>query len=188
MEAREDCVKMVRLPSPLYIGFWDKRWWLVDEYDPSSCSTGRHWCIDIFDTDRSGSINFMEFEGLYRYIKVGLLLHRWGICWLYPPSRSLRLLYLYILNSNTSILVVSPFSSLHFIRILPPLAFSLPTTGLARYLPPFRQRRLRNNRSKRITRRSARIRILITSRDGQKARKTIRTTPTTWSWTSEKGN
>ncbi len=25
---------------------------------------------DIFDTDRSGSINFSEFEGLYRYIKV----------------------------------------------------------------------------------------------------------------------
>jgi hypothetical protein len=27
--------------------------------------------LDIFDTDRSGSINFMEFEGLYRYIQVG---------------------------------------------------------------------------------------------------------------------
>jgi len=27
---------------------------------------------DIFDTDRSGSINFMEFEGLYRYIQVRL--------------------------------------------------------------------------------------------------------------------
>ena len=25
--------------------------------------------LDIFDTDRSGSINFMEFEGLYRYIQ-----------------------------------------------------------------------------------------------------------------------
>lgn len=28
--------------------------------------------MNIFDTDRSGSINFMEFEGLYRYIQVGL--------------------------------------------------------------------------------------------------------------------
>jgi hypothetical protein len=26
--------------------------------------------MNIFDTDRSGSINFMEFEGLYRYIQV----------------------------------------------------------------------------------------------------------------------
>lgn len=25
--------------------------------------------MNIFDTDRSGSINFVEFEGLYRYIK-----------------------------------------------------------------------------------------------------------------------
>lgn len=26
--------------------------------------------MNIFDTDRSGNINFVEFEGLYRYIKV----------------------------------------------------------------------------------------------------------------------
>lgn len=29
--------------------------------------------MNIFDTDRSGSINFMEFEGLYRYIQVRLV-------------------------------------------------------------------------------------------------------------------
>lgn len=37
--------------------------------------------IDIFDTDRSGTINYVEFEGLYRYIKASLIL--------FVPGRSL---------------------------------------------------------------------------------------------------
>lgn len=184
MEAREDCVKMVRLPSPLDIVFETRA-------DDQLMSMILHhavlggtdvqiysirivvgastlWSLrDCIDTSR---LVFYCTDG--GFADHSSLLETESLHTLHPFC---------ILNSNTSILVVSPFSSLHFIRILPPLAFSLPTTGLARYLPPFRQRRLRNYRSKRITRRSARIRILITSRDGQKARKTIRTTPTTWS-------
>lgn len=60
MEAREDCVKMVRgLETPFLI---------------VKCRGGADYqLMNIFDTDRSGSINFMEFEGLYRYIKVSVL-------------------------------------------------------------------------------------------------------------------
>jgi len=55
MEAREDCVKMVSAPYTPY----NQRFHVT-----------KVQLMNIFDTDRSGSINFMEFEGLYRYIKV----------------------------------------------------------------------------------------------------------------------
>lgn len=54
MEAREDCVKM--LMSALH-------------HPTSAFVCTKLSPVDIFDTDRSGSINFMEFEGLFRYIK-----------------------------------------------------------------------------------------------------------------------
>jgi hypothetical protein len=52
MDAREDCVKMLMSKFHLRFG--------LSEADRA----------DIFDTDRSGSINYAEFEGLYRYIIV----------------------------------------------------------------------------------------------------------------------
>ena len=45
-------------------------WWVRPTIMPRDLQNTNMGWTDIFDTDRSGSINFQEFEGLYRYIQV----------------------------------------------------------------------------------------------------------------------
>lgn len=73
VEAREDCVKMLMSEYPSSSPPSIR----ITKTDRTSCTKSNLFHslplkpskTDIFDTDRSGSINFSEFEGLYRYIQ-----------------------------------------------------------------------------------------------------------------------
>lgn len=140
-DPREDAVKMLMSEPPFLIStlyFW---------FSASYCWAERfEWCsyktvdqadvVDIFDTDRSGSINFMEFEGLYRYIQV-----RYSLELIQSPP-----------------LCGCPFNAITSNSLLPPVmsttrlnypithilvAAPADTAGLARHFPAIRPRLVR---------------------------------------------